>query len=125
MFIFVVECMGISAVLPYALLQVASTRPTGSSGLPADDGISIGDKIFKINVLVPCYSEGLDVSHTPLAWRILPASMTDTPARCCAWLWAACCALVLPHLPRAAVRGRVCALLGSCLVPADTWYLRA
>ncbi len=60
-YIFVVECLGITAVLPYALLQVSSTRPTGSPGLPPDDGISIGDKIFNINVLVPCYSESLEV----------------------------------------------------------------
>ncbi len=61
MWILVVECMGISAVLPYALLQVVSTRPTGSPGLPPDDGISIGEKTFNIHVLVPCYSESLDV----------------------------------------------------------------
>ncbi len=71
-YIFVVECMGITAVLPYALLQVISTRPTGSKGLPPDDGISIGEKIFNINVLVPCYSESLEVGPGPM-----PASDVD------------------------------------------------
>ena len=55
--------MGISAVIPYALLLVVSTRPTGSKGLPPDDGISVGEKVFNINVLVPCYSESLDVRY--------------------------------------------------------------
>jgi hypothetical protein len=56
-----VELMGISAVIPYAMLLVVGTRPTGSRGLPPDDGISVGEKVFNINVLVPCYSEDLKV----------------------------------------------------------------
>jgi hypothetical protein len=59
--ILTVEIMGITAVLPYALLQVDSTRPAGSGGLPPDDGISCGEKVFCVNVLVPCYKESMQV----------------------------------------------------------------
>ncbi|KAF8068163.1 midA [Scenedesmus sp. PABB004] len=39
----VVELIGISSVLPYALVNVVHTRPTGSPGLPADS-VSAPDK---------------------------------------------------------------------------------
>jgi hypothetical protein len=42
--VLVVECIGISAVLPYGLLNVCHTHPTGSQGLPADDGTLLPDK---------------------------------------------------------------------------------
>jgi hypothetical protein len=63
-YVFCVEMMGVSALVPYALLLVVSTRPTGSKGLPPDDGISVGEKVFSINVLVPCYSESLEVRRS-------------------------------------------------------------
>lgn len=43
-YILVVECMGISAMLPYAALLVVYTLSSGSKGLPKDDGQTIATK---------------------------------------------------------------------------------
>lgn len=42
--ILVIECLGMTAVIPYAFLNMVHTHPTGSQGLPPDDGFSIPDK---------------------------------------------------------------------------------
>jgi hypothetical protein len=42
--VLVVECIGISAVIPYAVLNVVHTHPSSSPGLPADDGSMQPDK---------------------------------------------------------------------------------
>lgn len=42
--VLVVECIGISAVLPYGLINVCHTHPSGSLGLPAGDGSLLPDK---------------------------------------------------------------------------------
>jgi hypothetical protein len=39
-----VEIVGITAVVPYAALNCVHTHPTGSAGLPADDGFTEPDK---------------------------------------------------------------------------------
>jgi hypothetical protein len=43
-YILVIECMGISAMLPYASLLVVYTLGSGSRGLPKDDGQTIATK---------------------------------------------------------------------------------
>jgi hypothetical protein len=42
--VLVVECIGISAVIPYGLINVCHTHTTASQGLPADDGTLLPDK---------------------------------------------------------------------------------
>lgn len=43
--VLVVECIGISAVLPYSIINVCHIHPTGSQGLPPDDGTLLPDKM--------------------------------------------------------------------------------
>jgi hypothetical protein len=50
-YILVVECMGISAMLPYAALLVVYTLSSGSKGLPKDDGQTIATKRCVLAVL--------------------------------------------------------------------------
>jgi hypothetical protein len=57
----VVECLGISATLPYVLLLVVSTRPTGSPGLPPGNSTTAATKWFNVHVLVPCLNESREV----------------------------------------------------------------
>ncbi|GBF89253.1 six-hairpin glycosidase [Raphidocelis subcapitata] len=59
--ILVVECIGMTSVVPYALLNVVHTHPSGSGGLPADDGLMEPDKRFTVRVMVPCYKEPLEI----------------------------------------------------------------
>jgi hypothetical protein len=42
--VLIVECVGISAVIPYGVINVCHTHPSGSLGLPADDGTLLPDK---------------------------------------------------------------------------------
>jgi len=44
---------GITAVIPYAVLNAVHTHPSGSPGLPPDDGLTDPDKKFNVRVLVP------------------------------------------------------------------------
>eukprot|EP00775_Hariotina_reticulata_P006654 gene6654-6879_t len=57
--VLIVELIGITSVIPYAAINVVHTHPTGSAGLPIDDGFSTPDKKFVLRVLVPCYKESL------------------------------------------------------------------
>eukprot|EP00879_Flechtneria_rotunda_P011197 GHRR01011695.1.p1 GENE.GHRR01011695.1~~GHRR01011695.1.p1 ORF type:complete len:695 (+),score=198.24 GHRR01011695.1:342-2426(+) len=59
--VLVVECIGMTAVVPYAFINAVHTNPTGSPGLPADDSMTEPDKKFTVRVLVPCYKESLGV----------------------------------------------------------------
>jgi hypothetical protein len=83
MYVFFVEMLGVSALIPYALLLVVSTRPTGSKGLPPDDGISVGEKVFNINVLVPCYSESLEVRGVAAGCGVLDYCICSPQLRRC------------------------------------------
>uniref|UniRef100_A0A383V9F4 Glycosyltransferase 2-like domain-containing protein n=1 Tax=Tetradesmus obliquus TaxID=3088 RepID=A0A383V9F4_TETOB len=62
-----VEIIGITAVIPYAALNCVHTHPTGSPGLPADDGFTEPDKKFTVRVLVPCYKESLGTVSATVA----------------------------------------------------------
>jgi len=42
--ILIVELIGITSVIPYAAINIVHTHPTGSAGLPVDDGFSTPDK---------------------------------------------------------------------------------
>jgi len=42
--VLIVECIGISAVIPYGVINVCHTHPSGSPGLPVDDGTLSPDK---------------------------------------------------------------------------------
>lgn len=42
--ILVVEFIGVTAVIPYALINCIHTHPAGSPGLPIDDGMTQPDK---------------------------------------------------------------------------------
>jgi hypothetical protein len=56
----VAELFGLSAVMPYGFLLWLYTRPSGSRGLPADDGRVVlpPEKRFNVHILVPCYKVG-------------------------------------------------------------------
>ena len=53
----IAEIWGLTAVAPYGWLLWLHTAPTGSRGLPADDGVVIlpPEKRFNVHILVPCY----------------------------------------------------------------------
>lgn len=48
---------GVLAVLPYAALNAVHSHPSGSPGLPADDGLTEPDKKFHVRVLVPWWAK--------------------------------------------------------------------
>lgn len=88
--VLVVECIGISAVVPYGLVNICHTHPTGSPGLPADDGTLLPDKTsallpspvelqFSMRVLVPCYAEPLSV----VSATVTAAMEADLPPGVC------------------------------------------
>jgi hypothetical protein len=58
--VLVAELFGLSAVLPYGFLLWRYTKPSGSRGLPPDDGrvVMPPDKRFNVHMLVPCYKVG-------------------------------------------------------------------
>lgn len=60
--ILAIELLGLTSVLPYALLLPVATLPSGSRGLPVDDGRALlpPEKRFRVHILVPCYK----VRHT-------------------------------------------------------------
>ena len=43
-------------MVPYALLNMVHTHPSGSGGLPADDGLMEPDKKFTVRVMVPWWA---------------------------------------------------------------------
>ncbi|KAI8463876.1 MAG: nucleotide-diphospho-sugar transferase [Monoraphidium minutum] len=73
--ILIIEFLGVSAVLPYAAFNCVHTHPTGSYGLPPDDGLTEPDTKFSVRVLVPCYKEDLSV----VAATIDAAMAADLP----------------------------------------------
>lgn len=42
-----------TSVIPYAALNAVHAHPTGSAGLPVDDGVSEPEKKFNVRVMVP------------------------------------------------------------------------
>jgi hypothetical protein len=58
--ILVAEGVGVTAVVPYALMLTRRTVSTGSPGLPRDDGTVVlpQEKRFHVRILVPCYKVG-------------------------------------------------------------------
>jgi cellulose synthase/poly-beta-1,6-N-acetylglucosamine synthase-like glycosyltransferase len=86
-FVFAVELMGLAAVLPYAAMLVVYTAPTGSMGLPADDGRVIlpPEKRFHVRVLIPCYKESMGVIKNTVNAALgahLPPGVTRTVYLC-------------------------------------------
>ena len=83
--ILVVECIGITAVIPYAAINVIHTHPTGSPGLPVDDGISLPDKTCVSEPDMQGFQEQ-QLSHYPYALHILCIKNVDMfrlGASCC------------------------------------------
>jgi hypothetical protein len=54
------ELFGLSAVIPYGFMLFRYTAPSGSRGLPLDDGRVVlpPEKRFNVHILVPCYKVG-------------------------------------------------------------------
>jgi hypothetical protein len=56
-FVLIAEIIGLTAVAPYGFLLWLHTQPSGSKGLPVDDGRVVlpPAKRFNVHILVPCY----------------------------------------------------------------------
>ncbi len=62
-FILAIELLGTTAVFPYALLNAVHSKPTGSKGLPADDGVSEPNKKWVGSNLWDLLHQCLDAIH--------------------------------------------------------------
>jgi len=61
-FTLAVEMVGVTAMLPYALLMTRAILPTGSSGLPTAEEAEPNEYYdFHVRVLVPCYNEPISI----------------------------------------------------------------
>jgi hypothetical protein len=58
--VLIAETIGLTAVIPYGMMLWLRTAPSGSRGLPVDDGRVVlpPEKRFNVHMLVPCYKVG-------------------------------------------------------------------